>query len=144
MLCSCVQGEFIHHWLQAGHSGILNTKCIIYFILKYQHFYVSFLPFCIPVVLYKAKLICVPSPQSPPCPAAPPQQSSVPPVRQGDVSVLGVLGEGHQQQQPLHCFSLLLSSYWDELLTWPCVAVHKLMVSLIRLHGSLHASSYGK
>lgn len=74
VLCCCVQWELNHHWLQAGHSGHLNPKFILYFTLQYQHCSVSFLPFCIPVALHKAKLICVASAQPSLCLAAPVQQ----------------------------------------------------------------------
>lgn len=89
-LLLCAMGA--HSPLQAGHSGTLNTKFITDFTLKYQHCSVSFLPFCIPVALHKAKFICVPSPRSSLYLAAPAVQSSVHPVGQEDVSVLGAVG----------------------------------------------------
>lgn len=51
----------------------------------------------------------------------------------------GEPGEEHQEEQPLHCFSLIFSRYWGELLIWSFMAVHKQIAFLIKLPACMQA-----
>lgn len=53
--------------------------------------------------------------------------------------VQGEPGEKHQEEQLLHCFSLISSRYWGEHLIWCCMAVHKQIAFLIKLAACMQA-----